>query len=77
MWLLADSGPTGYSPGTLGLAANGYGTHSPGGLGLGGVLLVEILLTALLVFTVLGATDVRAPFGSQGWRSAWSSPCAT
>ncbi|SNQ46441.1 Aquaporin Z [Frankia canadensis] len=66
VWLLADSGPAGYSPSTLGLGANGYGTHSPGGFGLGGVFLVEILLTALLVFTVLGATDVRAPFGFAG-----------
>ncbi|KJE20788.1 permease, glycerol uptake facilitator [Frankia torreyi] len=66
VWLLADAGPFGYSPGLQGLGANGYGVHSPGGYGLGGVFLVEILLTALLVFTVLGATDVRAPFGFAG-----------
>ncbi|WP_163549501.1 MIP family channel protein [Candidatus Frankia nodulisporulans] len=66
VWLLADSGPFGYSAGTRGLGANGYGAHSPGGFGLGGVFLVEVLLTALLVFTVLGATDVRAPFGFAG-----------
>ncbi|CAO5162815.1 water channel AqpZ [Frankia sp. AiPs1] len=66
VWLLADSGPFGYSASQRGLGANGYGLHSPGGFGLGGVLLVEVLLTALLVFTVLGATDVRAPFGFAG-----------
>lgn len=66
VWLLADSSPFGYSPRLQGLAANGYGVHSPGGFGLGGVFLAEVLLTGLLVFTVLGATDVLAPFGFAG-----------
>jgi aquaporin Z len=66
VWLLADSSPFGYSPGLDGLGANGYGLHSPGGFGMGGVFLAEVLLTGLLVFTVLGATDVRSPFGFAG-----------
>ena len=40
-----------------GLAANGYGAHSPGDYAVGSALGVEIILTALLVFTVLAATD--------------------
>jgi aquaporin Z len=40
-----------------GFGANGYGRHSPGGYPLGGALIVEVVLTALLVFTVLAATD--------------------
>jgi aquaporin Z len=66
VWLIADSGPFGYSPGQLGLGANGYGGHSPAGFGLGGAFLAEVILTGLLVFTVLGATDVRAPVGFAG-----------
>jgi len=40
-----------------GFGANGYGAHSPGGFPLGAALLVEIVLTSFLVFTVLAATD--------------------
>lgn len=37
--------------------ANGYGDHSPEGYKVLAALIVEITLTALLVFTVLAATD--------------------
>jgi aquaporin Z len=40
-----------------GFGANGYGDHSPGGFPLGAALLVEVVLTFFLVFTVLAATD--------------------
>ena len=40
-----------------GFGANGYGDHSPDGFALGGALIAEIVLTAILVFTVLAATD--------------------
>ena len=42
---------------TKGFGANGYGDHSPDGFPLGAALLVEIVLTFFLVFTVLAATD--------------------
>ena len=45
------------------LAANGYGAHSPGGFGLGAVLLVEALVTAFFVYIILGATKADAPQG--------------
>ncbi len=48
---------------TGGLAANGYGEHSPGGFSLVAVLLVEILLTAFFVFVILGVTTAHAPTG--------------
>jgi aquaporin Z len=47
----------GYDLSDEGFGANGYGDHSPGGFPLGAALLVEIVLTAILVFTVLSATD--------------------
>jgi aquaporin Z len=47
----------GYDAGTDGLGANGYGAHSPGGYPWGAAFVVEVVLTAFLVFTVLAATD--------------------
>ncbi|HEU4973693.1 MAG TPA: aquaporin [Baekduia sp.] len=49
-----------------GFGANGYGDHSPGGFPLGGVLIVEVVLTAFLVFTVLSATDRIADVAFAG-----------
>lgn len=49
-----------------GLAANGWGEHSPsaiGGLngyGVAAVIIIEVVLTALLVFVVLSSTDQLA-----------------
>ena len=62
LWGLAKSvrGAAGVSGG---LAANGYGEHSPGGFSLVAVLLVEILLTAFFVFVILGVTTAHAPTG--------------
>lgn len=47
----------GYGVTDKGFGANGYGEHSPDGFPLGAALLVEIVLTFFLVFTVLAATD--------------------
>jgi aquaporin Z len=47
----------GYDVRMEGLGANGYGAHSPGGFPVGSALVVEIILTAFLVFTVLASTD--------------------
>src|SRR3989440_3678735 len=64
--LIARGGPGGYDPAVAGFAANGYGPHSPGHYNLLSAFVVEIVLTFLLVFTVLGATDLRAPVGFAG-----------
>jgi aquaporin Z len=48
---------------TLGLAANGYGAHSPGGYSLTSALVTEIVMTFMFLFIILGATDARAPHG--------------
>src|SRR5215212_6247221 len=47
----------GYDLSDNGFGANGYGSHSPDGYPLGAALIIETVLTALLVFTVLSATD--------------------
>jgi aquaporin Z len=64
--LIARGGAQGYHPSVGGLAANGYGPHSPGGYDPGAAFLAEVVLTALLVLTVLLTTDVRAPAGFAG-----------
>ncbi|MBO4675851.1 MAG: MIP family channel protein [Elusimicrobiaceae bacterium] len=42
---------------TTGLGTNGYGAMSSVGLSAGGALLVEVILTAVFVLTILGVTD--------------------
>jgi aquaporin Z len=46
-----------------GLAANGYGEHSPGGYSLAAGLVTEVLMTFMFLIIILGATDERAPKG--------------
>jgi aquaporin Z len=46
-----------------GFASNGYGEHSPGGYALTSVLVCEIVMTAMFLVVILGATDPRAPQG--------------
>ena len=70
--LIAKGGPAPYDPAVAGFAANGYGEHSPGRYNLTAAFLVEVVLTAVLVLTVLGATAVEAPVGFAGIPSAWS-----
>ncbi len=49
-----------------GFAANGYGPKSPGGYGFTACLVAEVVLTAMFLFIILGATDGRAPAGFAG-----------
>ncbi len=46
-----------------GFASNGYGEHSPGGYTMASVLVCEIVMTAMFLLVILGATDPRAPPG--------------
>lgn len=41
-------------------ASNGYGDFSPGGYGLGAALLAEVVLTAVFLVVILGATAQKA-----------------
>ncbi|HTZ44174.1 MAG TPA: aquaporin Z [Jatrophihabitans sp.] len=60
---VAKSIAGGYDVQVNGLAANGYGSHSPGHYGLAGCLLIEVVLTGFFVLVILGAADVRMPAG--------------
>lgn len=46
-----------------GFASNGYEALSPGGYGLQAALVTEIVLTAIFVIVILGATSAKAPGG--------------
>ncbi|HJQ27423.1 MAG TPA: aquaporin Z [Blastocatellia bacterium] len=56
----------GYDPALTGFAANGYGDHSPSHYNLISAFLAEVILTFFLMFTVLGATDIKSPVGFAG-----------
>lgn len=64
--VVAKGLPAGYDPASAGFGANGYDEHSPGHYGLVAAFVVEVVLTAFLVVTVLGSTDVAAPVGFAG-----------
>jgi aquaporin Z len=44
-------------------ATNGYGDHSPNNYSLVSCLAAEVVLTAMFLFIIMGATDKRAPAG--------------
>lgn len=49
--------------GTGGFASNGYGELSPGGYSMVAALVAEIVLTAVFIFVILGATSHLVPEG--------------
>ena len=51
---------------TGGLAANGYGDHSPGGYALGPALVTEVVMTFVFLVVILGVTSKKAPAGFAG-----------
>jgi aquaporin Z len=56
------SGKTGFDV-HAGFASNGYGAHSPGGYTLLAAAVTEVVMTAIFLFVIMGATDKRAPQG--------------
>ena len=57
------SGIDSFSVSESGFATNGYGDRSPGGYSLLACLVIEVVLTAVFLFVILGVTDTRAPKG--------------
>lgn len=64
--VLLKNGPTGYDAAVGGLAANGFGDHSPGHFGMGAALAAEVILTFIFMTVILGATSKRAIAGFAG-----------
>jgi aquaporin Z len=56
----------GYDASVSGLAANGFGEHSPGHFGLGAALVAEVVLTFIFLTVILGATSKKAVAGFAG-----------
>jgi aquaporin Z len=46
-----------------GFAANGYADHSPGKYGMAAGLVMEVTMTAMFLFIIMGATHGKAPAG--------------
>ena len=65
LWAIA-SGLDGYSRVVDGLGQNGFGAHSPAGYSLAACFIAEVVLTALFLFVIFGATHKDAPKGFAG-----------
>ena len=61
LYIIASGAP-GFNLGQ-GFAANGYGEHSPGKYGLASAFIAEVVLTAMFLFVIMGATHGKAPAG--------------
>ena len=63
-WVLATiASGNGTDAIATGLAANGFGEHSPGGYSQATAFLTEVLMTFFFLLVILGVTDPRAPAG--------------
>lgn len=56
-------GKAGFDVAASGLAANGYGDHSPGGYSAASGFVCEIVMTFMFLVVILGSVDERAPKG--------------
>jgi len=61
--LVIANGKPGFNAVESGFASNGYGDRSPGGYSLLACFVIEVVLTAVFLYIILGATDDRAPKG--------------
>ena len=57
------SGQAGFDAAASGFASNGFGEHSPGGYSFTAAVVCEIVMTAMFLIVIMGATDARAPAG--------------
>lgn len=68
LFAIAAGGPDGMLADLVdsGFASNGFDEHSPGGFGLLSVIIAEVVLTAVFLYVILGATSARAATGFAG-----------
>jgi aquaporin Z len=64
--LLLKGQPGGYDATVSGLAANGFGDHSPGHYGMMAALVAETVLTFIFLSVILGSTAKKAVAGFAG-----------
>ncbi len=57
------SGQVGFDADASGFASNGYAEHSPGQYSMLAALITEVVMTAMFLIVIMGATDERAPQG--------------
>ncbi len=57
---LIASGQEGFSASESGFAANGYGELSPGGFSMGSAFITEVVMTAMFLIVIMGATAKKA-----------------
>lgn len=62
---LIVTGKTGFQ-GVGGFASNGYGANSPGGFNMVSVAVTEVVMTAIFLIVILGATAKKASAGFGG-----------
>ena len=65
LYFIASSQP-GFTLAANGLAANGFGELSPGKYSMMAGFVTEVVMTAVFLFIILGATDKRASAASAG-----------
>ena len=65
LYVIAQGRP-GFDAVATGFASNGYDLRSPGHYNLPAAFIAEFVLTGLLVLTILGSTDLKAPVGFAG-----------
>jgi aquaporin Z len=63
MLYIIATGKEGFNMADSGFGSNGYGEHSIGGYSMMTALIAEVLLTAMFLIVIMGATDKKAPTG--------------
>ena len=66
LYVIASGSPSFGGAAAGGFASNGYGEHSPGKYSLVSALVCEVVMTAMFLVVILGATHKRAPVGFAG-----------
>ena len=59
IWAIASDAPGKFDPDATNFAVNGWANLSPGGFGFTAMMIVEVVLTAVLVFVVISTTHRR------------------